>query len=953
MPGPRDAARWERVLERTGAAMPDDPAFRAVAAFAAGSSPYLARLMEREAALLARLAADGPLAVADAEIAASLEGAARRPAAELAKVLRTAKRRVALAIGLGDLAGLLSLAQVTGRLTAFADAALNAALTNGLAREAEAGRYLPVDAADVQTGSGLFALAMGKYGAGELNYSSDIDFVVFFDAERLRLAAGQEQQRFSVRVIQGVVKMLQERDAEGYVFRTDLRLRPDAGATQVAMSTAAAALYYEGMGQNWERAAMIKARAAAGDIEAGQAFLAELRPFVWRKSLDFAAIEDIHSIKRQIHAAHGGAEIAVRGHDLKLGRGGIREIEFFAQTQQLILGGRVPSLREPSTLGALDALATQGLIAAGVRDDLAACYGRLRGWEHRLQMIADEQTHDLPARDDEFADAAWFCRSASPAGFEASVRSTLETVSRHYGALFEKAPPLGAGAGRLVFTGVDDDPGTIETLTGLGFKRPQTASQLVRGWHHGRMAATRSPRARELLTALKPALIAAFARTPDPDAALVRFDQFLHGLPAGLQLFALLKANDALLDVIADICGSAPRLARHLARNPKNLESLLDPAFVHDMPSLADAAVSLARRMGETQSYEDRLDAARAAARDLRFRTGLKLLRGNADPRDAGFAYAAIAEASVNAVLREVQSRFEDAHGTIEDGGFAVLALGRLGAGDMTASSDLDLIFVFRHSERAGPSDGREPLTPGAYFARLSQRLIAAISAPMAQGKLYDVDMRLRPSGSKGPVAVRLEAFAAYNLTEAWTWERLALTRARDVAGDAETRRLAMAVVRAALTSGGEKEAILGDTAKMRTLMLKERKARSALDVKLARGGMIDIEFAAAALQLVHAKAKPGLLSVNTTDALGRLVAAGLMGGDDAETLAEAYELYGAINQMMRLVSDDDSREAAEAGVRRLLLRVTSDVSIESLEARLEATQRRVASVFDRVVGTA
>ncbi len=958
-PEPRDPARWERVREGLASAAPEtlsrvqsDEPFARLLAFVAGSSPYLARLMARDPGALDAVLAHGPGPAVAAEIAAAAEAESSASPAELFKRLRFAKRRASLALALGDVAGALTLDEVTGALTDLADASLNAALGFALRAEAAASRFIPADRSAPATGSGLILLAMGKYGARELNYSSDVDFVVFFDRERLAARGVEEPQRFAVRVTQGLVKALQERDADGYVFRVDLRLRPDAGATQIAVSTEAAAIYYEGMGQNWERAAFIKARACAGDLDAGRAFLEEMRPFVWRRHLDYAAIEDIHSIKRQIHAAHGGAEIAVSGHDLKLGRGGIREIEFFAQTQQLILGGRVPELRVSRTLDALDALVARGLLEPRVRDDLSAAYRKLRRWEHRLQMIADEQTHELPAREDAFADASYFCGDgAAPDAFAGEVRETLETVSRHYAALFERAPPLGGEGGRLVFTGVEDDPGTIETLSQMGFRRPDSASSVVRGWHHGRMGVTRSPRAREALTALKPALLGAFAKTPDPDAALLRFDQFLKGVPAGVQLFALLKANERLLDVIADVCGSAPRLARHLARNPKNLEALIDPGFAEGLPTRPDAAAAFERALAERETYEDILDAARRAARDLRFRTGIALLRGAIDPMEAGRAYSAIAEAGLAALLARAERAHVAAHGRVPGGAFAVVALGRLGAQDMTAASDLDLIFVYDHDREAEASSGPQTLSPGLWYARFAQRLIAAISAPTAQGRMYDVDMRLRPSGSKGPVAVRLDTFESYHAAEAWTWERLAMTRARVVAGDPDLSARVERAIRAGLMRKTEAAAIFKDTAEMRARLAKEKPAKGPLDVKLARGGMIDVEFVAAALQLAHGQDDPALFANRTPDALERLAEAGWLSREDRDALASAYRLYCGLNHMLRLVSDDDRAAAAEEGVRRLLLRVSKDESLEALEARLTTTQARVAEIFARAVG--
>ncbi len=949
LPPPFDAERAARLAEKL-AGVPLGARFARLVAFVAGSSPYLAQSMTREAALLPVLEQDGALAVAEAEIATA-RAARDLPMSELSAALRVAKRRAALAIALGDVAGALDLDTVTALLTRLADAALQSAVHAALKAETASGRFKPADSADPAMSSGLIVIAMGKYGAFELNYSSDIDFTVFFDGDILPVAPGVEPVPFLVRVVKQVVKTLQERTAEGYVFRTDLRLRPDAGATQVAISTAAAALYYEGMGQNWERAAMIKARAAAGDIPAGEAFIAELRPFVWRKYLDYAAVEDIQSIKRQINAHKGGSDMEVAGHDVKLGRGGIREIEFFAQTQQLILGGRYPVLRQRRTLEAIRALTAENVVSAEAEADLGAAYHWLRTLEHRIQMVADEQTHRIPESDAERANVARFMGFPDLAAFDAKALSVFRTVERHYAALFEGSAPLGSADGSLVFTGVDDDPETLKTLSRLGFKRPESVSAAVRGWHHGRMPATRSARARELLTALKPALLASLARTADPDTAFARFDTLLHGLPAGVQLFSLLKANPWLLDVLAEVCGGAPRLARHLARTPAVLDALLDPAFLRDPPLRAEVDAAFARALDETPDYEPMLDAARRTARELQFRVGFQFLRGVMGPEEVGSAYAMVAESALLAVTARVRATFEAQHGRVPGGAFAIVALGRLGAAKMTAASDLDLVFLYDHDDEAGMSDGGAPLTPSVYFGRLSQRLIAAITAPTAEGKLYDVDMRLRPSGSKGPVAVRLETFRAYQTDEAWTWERMALTRARVLAADEAFGARVSATILGVLTGAGARGDINADAAAMRGRLLRDKPGKGPFDLKTVRGGMIDVEFIAQAGLLVAGAAHPDIFTGATQIALANLSDVGALSADDYHALAEAYLLYSRVNHMLRLTSEDDAAALEEEGLQRLLVRAAGAESFAALTASLVQAEADIADRFERLIG--
>ena len=382
--------------------------------------------------------------------------------------------------------------EATRALTRIADATLSAAIRFTLRAAALAGKIELADQRDPERGSGWIFLGMGKGGAFELNYSSDIDLIVFFDRSRARLADPSEDVDFFVKLTKRIVRIMSERTVDGYVFRTDLRLRPDPGATPIAIPLEAALSYYESMGQNWERAAYIKARPVAGDIFAGEQFLQELAPFVWRKYFDFAAIADVHSIKRQIHAHKGHGKIAVAGHNIKLGRGGIREIEFFVQTQQLITGGRDRRLRGRSTLAMLDQLVESGWVAREARDDLREAYLFLRDVEHRIQMVADEQKHTLPETEDGVAVIGCMMGFAGYADFAEALLKRLDVVQSHYAKLFESAPQLTSSAGNLVFTGDDDDPGTIETLANMGFANPKTVTATIRGWHFGRYAATRS-----------------------------------------------------------------------------------------------------------------------------------------------------------------------------------------------------------------------------------------------------------------------------------------------------------------------------------------------------------------------------------------------------------------------------------------------------------------------------
>jgi len=750
----------------------------------------------------------------------------------------------------------------------------------------------------------------------------------------------------AVDIVKGLVKLLSETTADGYVFRTDLRLRPDAGATQVAISTEAAEAYYEGMGQNWERAAMIKARACAGDPVASAAFLKAIEPFVWRRSLDYAAIEDIHSIKRQIHAFRGHGAIAVAGHNVKLGRGGIREIEFFAQTQQLILGGRFPDLRARRTLDAIEALHKRGPVSDEAAADLTAAYRYLRKLEHRLQMIEDEQTHTLPKSPEGLAHVACFMGYPDAARFGIDLSRTLATVQGHYARLFEQSAPLAAQKGSLVFTGVEEDPETLATLAGLGFKDARHVSAAIRGWHHGRIRATRSARAREILTKLMPALLDALAGTADADLAFAQFDRFVTRLPAGVQLFSLFLANPHLLKRVADICGSAPRLADHLGRAPGVLDALLDPGFLNTLPTRAELDRLFGDLIARAPDFESVLDAARRFAKEQNFRVGVQIIEGSIAADRAGSAFAAIAEAVILGLFGAVEKELAAASGTVPGGAFVVIAMGKLGGQEMTASSDLDLIFVYDAQVEA--SDGKKPLPVSVYYARLAQRLIAALTVPTAEGVLYEVDMRLRPTGNKGPVAVSLETFARYHAEESWTWERMALTRARVIAGPDALRTKVEAVVLAAITAPADRAKLAADARDMREKIAAQFPGKSVWDLKYAPGGMVDLEFIAQILQLSQPKA----LDTSTMAALEKLAEMGALSAADAQTLLSTGRIENALMQILRIAVEGTLVPAdASPGLKVLLTRSAGARDFAGLETSLADAQRRVRAIFKFVMG--
>jgi len=943
-----DHARAQRTFEALAAAGYEPGAReRPLLAAAFGNSPFLSRLALREAALLPDLFALGPEKIVSRAGTAALCSATAETLEVAMQVLRRAKRQAALAVALADISGLWDVDRLTRVLSEFADDCVRGALRFQLREAGRQAGLAETDGAKLEAETGMVVLAMGKYGAFELNYSSDIDLVVFYDAARFPFRKRDDPRGAAVDIVRGLVRLLSEITADGYVFRTDLRLRPDAGATQVAISTDAAESYYEAMGQNWERAALIKARACAGDAVSSRRFLKSIEPFIWRRNLDYAAIEDIHSIKRQIHAHEGHGEIAVAGHNVKLGRGGIREIEFFAQTQQLIAGGRNASLRPSGTLAAIDALSARGLVAAATASELKTSYRFLRTLEHRLQMIDDEQTHSLPREEAGLAHVACFMRFQSVDAFSAELTRQLHIVQGHYARLFESAPELTTAEGSLVFTGVEDDPETLATLRAMGFRDPSHVAKAVRGWHHVLILATRSARARELLTRLIPALLAELSRTADPDTAFMQFDRFVSNLPAGVQLFSLFLARAELLRLIAVIMGSAPRLARHLSRYPSTLDALLDSEFLTRLPARNDLDRQFENALQAAPDYESALDSARRFAKEQSFRVGVQVIEGSAQAEQAGIAFANVAESVIGGLLPVVEQELKATAGHIEGGEFAVVAMGKLGGREMTAGSDLDLIFVYDAPPHVDESDGAKPMAVIVYYARLAQRFITALTSETAAGTLYDVDMRLRPTGNKGPVAVSLESFARYHARDAWTWERLALTRARVISAPDRLREKVEEII-ARTIAASNPEKVAADAADMRRKLALQYPGHNRWDIKYAPGGLIDIEFVAQTLQLISRR----LFDTNTIGALEALRKESAITAQDATILVEAARLEHALTQVLRISLDGSLEpEKATPGLKALLTRAGGAKDFAALQSRLFALQDQVRAIFRRLIG--
>lgn len=877
-------------------------------------APFLRRAAEQRPDIVEALAGGGPAA------ALALAGREPEALAETARALRRERLGVALAVGLADLAGLMTLEEVMAALSAFADRALHRAIAAAIDERAPGA---PV--------TGFAALALGKHGSSELNYSSDIDPILLFDPEALPHRAREEPIEAAERIARRVLALLQTRDADGYVFRVDLRLRPSPEASPMALPVSAAITYYESSALPWERAAFIRARAAAGDTALGENFLAAIRPFIWRRALDYGAVSEIREISRRIRGHHARGQLLGPGFDLKRGRGGIREIEFYAQIHQLIFGGREPELRAPATLDALAALGAAGRIDAGAARRMAEAYRLYRTIEHRLQMVEDHQTHSLPAEPAALDSVARLHGLADGGALVALLAPSVEAVGGLYDALVEEESE-----------GLPVDADSLEQALGAaGFPDTAAARARIEAWRAGGPRALRSPQARAALESVLPRLLEALGRAPDPNAALNRFDDIVSRLPSAINLFRLLEARPTLARTLGNLLVHAPTLAEALGRRPVLLDGLIDASAFDPPPPVPALIADFARREPD-DDYQALLDRVRQKVNERRFALGVQLVEGAADPLAVAQGYARVAEAALVALTDATVAEFEAAHGGVPDSELAILALGRLGGGALTHASDLDLIFLFT-GDHLAESDGRRPLGATHYYNRLAQRVTGALSVATASGPLYEVDTRLRPSGAQGLLAVSIDSFEKYQQESAWTWEHMALTRARPVYGSPEARGRIDAIVEAILTRPRDPAVLLADAIRMRGDMAKHKPPAGPFDVKLIEGGLVDAEFATHVTQLRHAAGLDPRLGV----ALPVLVAAGLAAPD----FPAAVGLLTRMLVTLRLVSPTAGEPPAIS--RPLVAAACGMADWEALLEAYAAARATVSAEWKRVTADA
>ena len=869
---------------------------------------------------------------------------------ELMTLMRLVKGRSSLVIALYDVFGNETVRYVTMMLSQIADLlikiAFKAACIEWINRE-----KLPLTIDMLEEGSGLIVVAMGKLGGMELNFSSDIDICVFFDPNAVLNADKDALYDGFVRATKSAVRILSERTQHGYVYRVDLRLRPDPSSTKVAVPIQVAEYYYERSGQNWERAAWIKGRFVYGDPISWVKLKELLRPFIWRRNLDFATIQDIHSIKRQIHSHYGHNDIKVYGHDVKLGKGGIREIELFVQTQQLIGGGRDLRLRSQATLDVLSVLVEKKWLAEEVAFKLTKAYCLFRTVEHRLQMVNDAQTHTIPSTEDAFDSIAYFCDFETPQKFIDTMIESMTDVNKAYQELFEYYTPLSSDKGSLVFSGIDYHPDTVHHLKDIGFENPKTAIDIISNWHKGHYKAMRSAKAREILTEITPLLLSKISQSSSPDKSLLRLDNFLAGLPTGVAFFSYLMNSSSLMDLLIDIMSLAPNLADYLSHYPSTFDAMIDISFFNPPHSEADFEQELLYQIRSHQSQDNYLYSIRKFNREQKFRIGVLVLKNLMSPQQASVCFTLLAHVCIKHVTKileeELRSKYQLPYAENDENSLAIVGMGSVGAFEMNADSDLDLLMIYNPSD-----EFCEAVDAQTYYAKLGKRILTALTAPTVEGSLYSVDMRLRPSGNSGPLVIHFQRFVDYQTNEAHTWEKCALTRLYPICGHNTLQEKIIQHKQAIIALPHNIEKLRHDIHSMRLKLLESRPPLNLWDIKLVKGGLFDLSFINQYLILSHGNKINEPFSSMTRDNFILLNKYHFLSDEYLGDILNAWDMYQNLLHILAIARlDIQMMNAISSKIKEQLCLIMNINHFSDAENYLSATYQKIAHLYQDILG--
>jgi len=913
------ASQWQRYREAAHAArarVPADAAFQACACRVFAASDFVAETCIRRPRLLGELLDTGEL-LADswpgalgARVGARID--ACQDERELKQVLRRVRQREMLRIAWRDLAGWASLPETLGDLSELADACIEAALTRLAAWQAA---ETPAPLAEDGQPAPLLVLAMGKLGAGELNFSSDIDLIFTYpDAEAGPGRGALSPEQYFTRLGQALINALADTDHDGFVFRVDMRLRPYGNAGALVCSFEALEEYYQSQGREWERYAMIKARPLGGDAAARAALSELLRPFVFRRYLDFHAFESLRDLKTQIER-----EVERKGQqdNIKLGPGGIREIEFIAQAFQLVRGGREPRLRQRGVIEVLATLAGLQLLPGSVVADLLAAYAFLRRAENRLQAIHDQQTHHLPQGELERARLALSMEYPDWSSFRTALDGHRRRVEAHFKQVFaapagetaERADPLAdLWLKRLPQHEIE------QALEVAGFDDLGEAQRWIEQLRSGTAPRYLGQQGRARFDALVPMVLAQAGRQPQPVEVLGRLVHVLEHIAGRTTYLALLQENPPVLGQLVKLCAASPWIAQQIARFPLLLDQLLDHRTLYAPLQREELEKELQRRLQDVDSadLEQQMDRLRQFKHAMVLRVAASDLVGAIPLMVVSDRLTAIAEVVVEQVLAlawaEMVKRYGEPRCTVDGKqrpvAFVIVGYGKLGGIELGYGSDLDLVFLHDSAGSEQKTVGAKTVENAVFLTRVGQRVIHMLETFTAAGVLYEVDMRLRPSGNSGLLVSSLEAFADYQRNEAWTWEHQALVRARVVAGDAGLAERFAEVRRQVLARAREPAALCQEVRDMRERMRAELGSRGSpgFHIKQDPGGIVDIEFMVQYLVLRWSSEYPELLRwPDAIRLLETLAAVGLLEAADAEALIEAYQQYRAVSHRLTL----------------------------------------------------
>ncbi|MCF6292438.1 MAG: bifunctional [glutamine synthetase] adenylyltransferase/[glutamine synthetase]-adenylyl-L-tyrosine phosphorylase [Robiginitomaculum sp.] len=900
------------------------------------NSPYLAKLLNNHPKQVKKLFVSNPDKVMK-ELIRELRQITATDQESFAKSIRQIKTKYHLSLALLDICGVWNTSKITSSLSKFADKVIQITARFCWQMICQHNKA-PLPSLSK---SGFFIIAFGKLGGSELNYSSDVDLAFFFQRKQ-NPDELEIDPRVFIRLAREITNCLSDVSEFGYVFRVDLRLRPDPSSTPIVLSTDAALVYYESVGQTWERAAWIKARVIAANVHAGEDFIKQMKPFIWRKNLDFAAIEDIHQIRQQVLFGKDQPKPASPGYNVKLGVGGIREIELFAQTLQLIHGGRKPELREKDTISALVSLSDTGLIPETTSSNMIKNYTFLRRVEHALQMVNDRQTHvlpDCPQQQQKFQRLLGF---SSEKEFEKELldcTSEIASLTKVFFAKDTSQKPKDA----LHLSGFENHPEAIALIEHAGFINANEILTRMRIWMSGQIKATRSERSRRLLVALAPEIINSLAKTPDPDAAFNSFAQFFEALPAGVQILSLFANSPGLLTRLVDIFQMAPKLGAVLTKRPNILEALIISDSNHDLANI------LRHDIAKANDIEQAMNIARRGVQEAMFNIGAELLTGNANPQEIAQTCSALAATTIDGLAQQVSKQLCYKTKTAP-ANWVVLAFGKLGSFEMMPGSDLDIMVLYTPVYEA---NNTPPVPPAeVWAARFTRRLISALSAPTEEGLLYEVDMRLRPSGQSGPIAVEINSFLNYYQKTARTWEFQALSRAQIISASSQQfASQAQQVCQRIISDFTDKSKVISEVSKMRKLLHSEKPSLGLWDIKNGPGGLTELEFIMQTISLLSPEISNFKSFFQTPSQQNQVALAKFIDTKQFEQLLKAHRLYHGVLQItnMALGRIGTSNEIPKR-LRLPIITSTKTSSFSQLEEEIQTCRQQISAVLDHVL---